>query len=59
MENGRCRMHGGKAGAPWGNRNGLKHGHFAHETRTFRRQTRNLIQETQAILRIAKALPIL
>lgn len=29
MANGRCRMHGGKAGAPKGNQNSKKHGFFS------------------------------
>jgi uncharacterized protein YjcR len=32
MPNGRCRMHGGKSpGAPKGNRNAWKHGHYSAE----------------------------
>ena len=31
MTNGRCRMHGGKAGAPKGNRNAFKHGRYTAE----------------------------
>jgi uncharacterized protein YjcR len=32
MPNGRCRMHGGRSpGAPKGNRNAWKHGHYSAE----------------------------
>ena len=41
MENGRCRMHGGKStGAPKGNRNAWKHGKYSNETL----QARRLVQ---------------
>jgi hypothetical protein len=37
MKNGRCRMHGGKAtGAPRGNRNAWKHGHYSARERARR-----------------------
>ena len=38
MPNGRCRMHGGSSpGAPKGNRNALKHGHYSQEAIKLRR----------------------
>ena len=39
MKNGRCRMHGGKAtGAPKGNANAYKHGHYSAEAVSRRRE---------------------
>ena len=38
MPNGRCRMHGGKAGAPLGNRNAWKHGAYTREALALRKQ---------------------
>jgi len=50
MPNGRCRMHGGKSpGAPKGNKNSLKHGHYAAEA--IRRK-----REVGALLRVMRAL---
>jgi uncharacterized protein YjcR len=47
MPNGRCRMHGGKSpGAPKGNRNAWKHGHYSAENVKLRRYV-------QALARIA------
>lgn len=45
MPNGRCRMHGGKStGAPKGNRNAWKHGHYSTEAIETRRRLRELIR---------------
>lgn len=40
--NGRCRMHGAKAGAPKGNRNALKHGLYTAGAISKRRMFRQL-----------------
>jgi uncharacterized protein YjcR len=43
MPNGRCRMHGGKSpGAPKGNRNAWKHGHYSAESVKLRRYVQAL-----------------
>jgi uncharacterized protein YjcR len=43
MPNGRCRMHGGMSpGAPKGNRNAWKHGHYSAESIALRRMVRQL-----------------
>src|SRR5262249_41937707 len=48
MPNGRCRMHGGKSpGAPKGNRNAWKHGHYAAEARAMRQLVRQLLSEAK------------
>jgi uncharacterized protein YjcR len=41
-------MHGGAtgSGAPAGNRNALKHGHYSREVREFRHATRELLRES-------------
>jgi glucans biosynthesis protein len=39
----RCRMHGGRAGAPRGNRNAFRHGHYTAEAIAERREVRDLI----------------
>jgi hypothetical protein len=50
MPNGRCRMHGGTSpGAPMGNKNAFKHGHYTAEAIAERR-------EISALLRAMKAL---
>jgi hypothetical protein len=45
--NGRCSMHGGKAGAPKGNTNALKHGLYTREAITQRRHIRELMRESR------------
>jgi coenzyme F420-reducing hydrogenase gamma subunit len=46
MSNGRCRMHGGKStGAPRGNKNALKHGHYTAKAVAERRHVRELLRE--------------
>lgn len=43
MPNGRCRMHGGSSpGAPKGNRNAWKHGHYSQEAIKLRRYVQAL-----------------
>jgi hypothetical protein len=44
MKNGRCRMHGGKAGRP------PTHGHYTREALEERRQVRALIRAMQDLL---------
>jgi hypothetical protein len=48
----RCRMHGGAegTGAPMGNQNALKHGHYTREAIAERRALRELIREARATL---------
>ena len=51
MPNGRCRMHGGKSpGAPKGNRNALKHGHYSAEAVATRKVINLLIQESEELI---------
>ncbi len=47
----RCRMHGGRAGAPKGNRNALKHGHYTAEATAERRQLRALLRQARELVR--------
>lgn len=49
----RCRMHGGApgSGAPRGNRNALKHGLHTREAIAERRQLRELIRQSNKLLR--------
>lgn len=48
MPNGRCRIHGGKAGAPKGERNGnYKHGLFTQEMVAERAHFRVLLREAR------------
>jgi hypothetical protein len=45
MPNGRCRMHGGMSpGAPKGNKNALKHGHYTNEAIAARRNISELMR---------------
>ncbi|WP_283806316.1 HGGxSTG domain-containing protein [Bradyrhizobium sp. DOA1] len=48
----RCRMHGGarRSGAPRGNQNARKHGMFAKDRTTERRQIRDLLDESWKLL---------
>jgi hypothetical protein len=49
----RCRMHGGApgSGAPRGNQNGLKHGRFTRQALVERRQLRDLLRQSRALIR--------
>lgn len=49
----RCRMHGGArgSGAPRGNANALKHGHFTREALTERRMLSRMLREMREALR--------
>lgn len=50
MKNGRCRMHGGtNPGAPRGNRNAFKHGHYTAEATEERRFFATLRREARQI----------
>jgi len=52
MENGRCRLHGGKSpGPPTGNQNALKHGLHAKLAMTQRHRINQLVKESRALLR--------
>jgi hypothetical protein len=48
----RCRMHGGSAGsgAPRGNKNALKHGHYTREAIAERRQLRSLLRQSASFI---------
>jgi hypothetical protein len=52
----RCRMHGGAegSGAPKGNRNALKHGTYTKEALREQAELRDLVQESQDLLRTLK-----
>jgi hypothetical protein len=50
MPNGRCRMHGGNSpGAPKGNKNALKHGHYTAEAIAQRREISDLLRAMKAL----------
>ena len=50
--NGRCRLHGGNAGAPAGGRNGnYRHGRYSEEFRQERIAIARLLKEAGALLR--------
>jgi uncharacterized protein YjcR len=50
MTNGRCRMHGGPStGAPKGNKNALRHGHYSAEAITRRRGLAALIRTSKSL----------
>jgi hypothetical protein len=52
MPNGRCRMHGGKSpGAPKGNKNAFKHGHYSAEANLRRRRITALLRSMKALAR--------
>ena len=51
MPNGRCRMHGGKSpGAPKGNRNAWKHGHYSAEAIAMRKLVRQLLSDAKDLV---------
>jgi hypothetical protein len=49
----RCRMHGGapNSGAPLGNRNAFKHGHYAQAAMDVRRWVRDLARRARLLAR--------
>src|SRR5260370_31247676 len=50
VSNGRCRMHGGLSpGAPRGNKNAFKHGHYAAEAVANRRELAKLLRNMNAV----------
>jgi uncharacterized protein YjcR len=52
MPNGRCRLHGGKSpGAPKGNKNALKHGHYSADAAANRREIANLLRSMRTLAR--------
>ncbi|MGZ8415644.1 MAG: HGGxSTG domain-containing protein [Methyloceanibacter sp.] len=52
MNNGRCRMHGGKStGAPKENKNALKHGRYSAGERTRKRSLSELLRVMKALAR--------
>ena len=49
--NGRCILHGGRAGAPKGERNGSwRHGHYTAEAKAHRLRLRKLIRDMQRLV---------
>jgi hypothetical protein len=52
MPNGRCRMHGGMSpGAPKGNTNAFKHGHYTAEAIATRREIAKLLRDARALVK--------
>jgi hypothetical protein len=52
MSNGRCRMHGGMSpGAPKGNKNAFKHGHYTAEAIASRREIAKLLRDARALVK--------
>jgi len=50
--NGRCKLHGGRAGAPSGERNGqFRHGNETTEAKAQRRAVRALLREAARLVR--------
>ena len=44
-------MHGGQgSGAPKGNRNALKHGHYTREEKEFRLEMREILRESRELI---------
>jgi len=53
MENGRCRLHGGKStGAPIGNQNALKHGEYSASSIQNRRELRSILRQFKMSLSV-------
>ena len=52
----RCRMHGGApgSGAPRGNKNALKHGHYTRQALAERRLVRQLIRQSWDLIQMTK-----
>jgi len=52
MKNGRCRLHGGlSTGAPRGNSNAFRHGHYTRAAIAQRKQIRHLIRNCRGLLK--------
>ena len=49
----RCRMHGGAkgSGAPKGNQNALKHGHFTRVAQQKRQSLKGIVADAEAVLK--------
>jgi hypothetical protein len=45
-----CRMHGAGGGAPFGNRNALKHGQYTGEAMALRRELAELVREARRLV---------
>ena len=59
MPNGRCRMHGGTAGAPFGNRNAWKHGLYSREAIALRKEMTAFLRGCrETILEVERAIDI-
>ena len=55
MANGRCRMHGGTStGAPIGNSNAWKHGHYTAEAAADRQEIAALIRSMKGFAELAE-----
>jgi hypothetical protein len=55
MQNGRCRLHGGKSpGAPKGNTNAFKHGRYSAETIEARRKFAALLRTMRTVVRSSR-----
>ena len=55
MENGRCRLHGGKSiGPPKGNKNALKSGEYTAETKALKRYMNDLLRESKKLVKEIK-----
>ena len=53
--NGRCKLHGGNAGAPSGERNGAwRHGNTTKEAKAQRREIRGLLREAAKLVQSGK-----
>ena len=55
----RCRMHGGApgSGAPRGNQNARKHGRFTRQALEERRQLRDLLRQSRALISANDVIP--
>ena len=54
--NGRCKLHGGRAGAPSGERNGnWRHGNATKEAKAHRRAIRDLLREVAQMVQSGKS----
>jgi len=51
MKNGKCKMHGGKSGAPKGNKKALKHGRYSQKALEEKTLIREIIKKSREFMK--------
>lgn len=51
MKNGKCKLHGGKSGAPKGNKNAWKHGRYSKEALAEKALVKEIIKQAREFMK--------